>query len=58
MEKNKNTVSIKNLQKLTNKELFYKQKETLDIFLAHGTISKEQYEVSLAGLKNKMKIED
>lgn len=43
--------------KLTNEDLFKKQKETLDIFLEHGTITKEQYEKSLGALKEKMEIE-
>lgn len=36
------------------KALFVSQKETLDTFLAHGAITKEQYEKSLTGLKVKM----
>ncbi len=42
--------------KMTKLELFEKQKETLDIFLAHGTISKEQYDFSLNGLIKKMNL--
>lgn len=36
------------------KELFLKQKELLDQFLANGAISREQYETSLNGLTEKM----
>lgn len=38
-------------------ELFLQQKQTLDIFLEHHTITKEQYDISLNGLKEKMNIE-
>ena len=40
-----------------NRQLFYKQKELLDTFLEHHTISKEQYDKSLGDLKKKMGIE-
>lgn len=39
------------------KELFLKQKELLDQFLANGAISREQYETSLKGLTEKMHME-
>lgn len=35
-------------------ELFLRQKETLDLFLARGAISPAQYEKSLHDLKEKM----
>ena len=35
-------------------ELYLKQKELLDTFLAHGTITKAQYEKSLHDLTEKM----
>ena len=35
-------------------ELYLKQKELLDTFLAHGTITKAQYEKSLHDLTVKM----
>lgn len=38
------------------RELFGRQKELLDTFLAHGAISRDQYETSLQGLKAKMEI--
>lgn len=38
------------------RELFLQQKQTLDIFLEHHTITKEQYETSLNKLKEKMNI--
>ncbi len=39
-----------------NKKLFDSQKETLDTFLSTKAITKEQYDKSLNGLKEKMKI--
>jgi len=39
-----------------NRELFEKQKALLDTFLERGAISKAQYDKSLAGLKEKMKM--
>ena len=36
------------------KQLFLKQKATLDTFLEHGAISKAQYDKSLNDLKEKM----
>lgn len=39
-----------------NKKLFESQKETLDTFLSTNAITKEQYDKSLNGLKEKMKI--
>ena len=41
-----------------NKQLFFKQKQTLDMLLERGTISKAQYEKSLHDLMEKMGIED
>ena len=35
-------------------DLYNKQKELLDTFLAHGAISREQYDKSLNGLKTKL----
>ena len=37
-------------------ELFFKQKETLDAFVSRDAISKEQYNISLNGLIEKMHI--
>ena len=39
-----------------NYALFLKQKETLDIFLKNGAISKAQYDKSLGDLRIKMKL--
>ena len=36
------------------RRLFLKQKELLDTFLAHGAISREQYDTGLKGLVEKM----
>ena len=38
--------------------LFQKQKETLDTFLAHGALSREQYDFSLNNLTDKMGMRD
>ena len=38
----------------TKKELFAKQKQTLDLFLERGAISKNQYDKSLNALREKM----
>lgn len=43
---------------LKKRQLFLKQKEMLEQFLKTGAISKEQYDKSLSGLKEKMGIED
>ena len=40
------------------KELYLKQKQTLDIFLANGAITKAQYDKSLGDLTKKMGMED
>ena len=40
------------------KELYLKQKHTLDLFLEKGAISKTQYDKSLSDLKTKMNIQD
>ena len=37
-----------------NRLLYYRQKETLDMFLERGAISKAQYEKSLHDLTEKM----
>ena len=37
--------------------LFEKQKKTLDTLLAHGALSKADYDKSLRGLKEKLQIE-
>lgn len=42
-------------EKLTNEELFKRQKHTLDLFPERNAISKEEYEKSLSVLKEKMK---
>lgn len=47
--------TISNLYKKIT--LFNEQKELLDTFLKNGAISKEQYDTSLNGLKEKMQIE-
>jgi hypothetical protein len=39
-------------------KLYQRQKETLDIFLQRGAISKAQYDKSLGDLKAKMGIRD
>ena len=39
-------------------KLYQRQKETLDIFLQRGAISKAQYDKSLGDLKTKMGIRD
>ena len=38
------------------KELFLRQKETLDLFLERNAISKQQYDKSLGDLRDKMKM--
>lgn len=56
-------VNIENFEweKLTyaekNKQLFLKQKQTLEMFLERGAISKVQHDKSLHDLKEKMEIE-
>lgn len=37
-----------------NKQLFLKQKHTLDLFLERNAISREQYDKSLGDLREKM----
>ena len=39
-------------------KLFYDQKKLLDTFLAHGAITKAQYNKSLGDLKIKMNVND
>ena len=39
---------------MNNRDLFIQQKELLDTFLAHGAISRAQYEKSLGDLTKKM----
>ena len=41
-----------------NKQLFLKQKQTLEMFLERGAISKAQHDKSLHALIEKMGIED
>ena len=41
-----------------NKQLFLKQKQTLDMFLERGAISKAQHDKSLRDLIEKMGIEE
>ena len=48
------TLSITREEK--RKQLYFKQKETLDIFLSNGAITKEQYDFSHNGLVTKMGI--
>ena len=43
-------------EKQTNKELFEKQKQTLDLFLERRAISKEDYDKSINALKAKMNL--
>ena len=43
-------------EKQTNKELFEKQKQTLDLFLERRAISKEDYDKSISALKAKMNL--
>lgn len=42
--------------KQTTEMLFERQKQTLDSFLERNAITKEQYDVSLNTLKEKMKL--
>ena len=39
------------------KQLFLKQKKTLDLFLERGAISQEQYDKSSSDMKEKMGVE-
>ncbi len=41
-----------------NRQLFFQQKQLLDTFLSHHTISKEQYDKSLGDLTVKMGMEN
>ena len=41
-----------------NKALFDRQKQTLNEFLKHGAISKQQYDKSLHDLTEKMRIQE
>lgn len=54
-------INITNWDGLTTDEkkrkLYEKQKATLDSFLAHGAITKAQYDKSLGDLSSKMGIE-
>lgn len=43
-----------NIFKQKQIELFLKQKQTLDIFLERGAITKKQYDKSLGDLRDKM----
>ncbi|KAF5069996.1 hypothetical protein DSECCO2_227190 [anaerobic digester metagenome] len=42
---------------LTNRDLFEKQMAMLKVFLDHGAISQEQYDVSANGLIEKMHLQ-
>ncbi len=46
-------ISMDDKEKL---ELYNKQKKLLDKFLSTGAITKEQYQISLEGLQEKMEI--
>lgn len=51
------TVKTFHLQAEQEKEMLFKeQKKTLDTFLSTGAITKEQYDISLNGLIEKMNI--
>ena len=41
-----------------NKQLFLKQKQTLEMFLERGAISREQYDISLGELTKKLGMSD
>lgn len=45
-------------KKLTNKDLYVKQLETLRLFYERNLLSKEQYDHELHVLSTKMKIKD
>ena len=47
-------VELENESGETKKALFFKQKHTMDTFLATGALTKEQYVFSLSGLVVKM----
>ena len=51
-------IRFKNSADEKKRALFDNQKELLDIFLSHGTITKAQYEKSLGDLKEKMGFND
>ena len=40
-----------------NRRLFFRQKETLDMFLERGAISRDQYDKSLREMEEKMGVE-
>lgn len=52
MELNSKNLTDKSIS--NKKELYDEQKKTLDTFLSHGAISKEQYDESLSALSEKM----
>ena len=52
------TVSQNRNQEEKKKELFLRQKQLLDTFLAHGAISQAQYDKSLGDLIVKMGIRE
>ena len=43
---------------MTNRDLYFQQKELLDTFLSHGAITSAQYEKSLGDLTRKMGMEE
>ena len=55
LDRKENSESI---EKQTNKELFEKQKHTLDLFLERKAISQDDYDKSISVLKAKMKLYD
>ena len=43
---------------MTNRDLYFQQKELLDTFLSHGAITSAQYKKSLGDLTRKMGMEE
>ena len=56
MEKNIQWELLSNVEK--KKQLFYAQKQILDLFLERNAISKQQYDKSLGDLIEKMGMKD
>jgi len=54
MDKNEQIEWANLSQEEKNKQLFLKQKHTLDLFLERNAISREQYDKSLGDLREKM----
>jgi len=54
MDKNEQIEWANLSQEEKNKQLFLKQKHTLDLFLESNAISREQYDKSLGDLREKM----